>query len=74
MNEMAETVDGVSTHETLDHDELTSRLDAIAVAQAEMQATLSRILERFDSMVGEVKPLIDQISEHPFARMLGLKK
>jgi len=61
-------------HETLDHDELTSRLDAIADGQAALQATLSEILARFDSMVGEINPLIDQIAEHPFARMLGIKR
>lgn len=49
-------------------------IEDIAIKQDQMQATLDAILAKFDEVANEIKPLIDQLSNHPMAKMLGLKK
>jgi hypothetical protein len=46
----------------------------LAANQVAMQQTLDEILAKFDEMAGEIKPTLDAVLTHPFARMLGLGK
>ena len=46
----------------------------LAIKQSEMTATLTAILARFDSMAGEVKPVIYALSQNPMFKMFVGKK
>jgi hypothetical protein len=40
----------------------------------QLQTTLDAILAKFNEIAGEIKPMIDTVSNHPMMRMLGVKK
>lgn len=38
------------------------------------RATLTTILDKFDDVIGDIKPAVDELMSSPMLRMLGVKK
>ena len=53
---------------------LANRIDNVEAKVDQLQATLTAILDKFDSIAEQVSPLIDKISNHPMLKMMGLNK
>ena len=46
----------------------------ILEGQVKHQGTMDAILSKFDTLVGEIKPMIDELVSGPWGRMLNLGK
>ena len=49
-------------------------LKAILDGQRKHQETMDAILEKFDTIANEIKPMIEDLKNNPMLKMLGLGK
>lgn len=55
-------------------DDMPEWASELRAGQEKLSAQFEEILTLFNGAVGQISPIIDQLANHPMAKMLGVKR